>query len=108
MIAWILTACALLVCAAFVAGIFTGAWFVRRFREVVTHEVPKIVEVEKIVVHDKPVVVQVPVAKKPDQGGLVAMGQPNKHMITDPVQREQFERTQSLLTNLEGPEGGVL
>lgn len=104
MIAWILIACSLLVCAAFIGGIFVGAKLTRVLREVVIKEVAKVVETQKVVVQEKPIVVQVPVYKKPEGGGLVAMGQPGKHTIADPVEREQFEHTKNLLDNLGGPE----
>ena len=103
MITLLLITASLLICAAFISGIFTGSWLTRKLREIV--EVPKIITTEKVVVKEAPVVVQVPVAgKRQDNGGLVAMGQPNKHMIADPVQRAQVEHTQRLLDSLGGAE----
>lgn len=60
-------------CFLFVSGVGTGIFLTRKSREVITREVPRIVETERVVEHEKPVIVQIP-APQTTQGGPVKLG----------------------------------
>lgn len=84
----------------FLAGIYTGIWIQRH--SYTEREVAKLIPTDKVVEIEKPVIVQVPVAQRPSNGGgsLAVMGTGNKNDILTPGQRQESEKMTDLLSQL--------
>lgn len=83
----------------FLTGFYTGLWVQRHNREVVVHEVPKIVETEKVVEVEVPKLIEVPMPAKKQGPALVITGQQQKNVL-DPTSQAESQRMNDLLSGM--------
>ena len=83
--------------SAYLAGVYTGIWLIRKNREVITREVEKIVPTEKVVIQEVARIVQVPTQQPREMGGMAVIGQHGNRSVVDQQTMEANSRMQQLI-----------